>query len=126
MRITFSIIFAALIAAVPSSLSAQPIRSDDGNDLYTLCQTGSAYRNEGCPAFIMGWIRGFQNGHAIAASVAERSGSKVDDLLCFPDTVKSDQMRDIVVSYLQRYPQKRHRDAGFLILDAMYEAFRCK
>lgn len=107
-------------------INAQPIRTEDGNDLLVLCARGSEMRQQSCPAYIMGWIRGFHNGFEIASSFAEASKVKLPSLVCMPETVKSAQMVDVVVAYLERNPAKRHQDAGLLILDAMLEAFPCR
>lgn len=117
----------ALYCSVQSTaIKAQPINVEDGNDLLELCARGSDTRQQSCPAYIMGWIRGFHNGFEVASSFAEASKVKLPSLVCLPETVKSAQMIDVVLDYLLRNPAKRHQDAGFLVLDAMLEAFPCR
>jgi hypothetical protein len=36
------------------------------------------------------------------------------------------QVKDVAVSYLQRYPEMRHLDASGLVGTALFEAFPCK
>jgi hypothetical protein len=50
------------------------------------------------------------------------SGSRA----CVPPGVMMDQTKDVVFSWLEQYPQRRHYNAASLVLAALEEAYPCK
>jgi hypothetical protein len=44
---------------------------------------------------------------------------------CFPPGLSRKQIRDVIVHYLQNHPEKLHRGAGALGIEALQEAWPC-
>ena len=78
-----------------------------GNDLYKECQTSSE--------FCRGSISAYDD-------MAETLESNV---YCMRKTTQLRQLKDILVSYMQRNPQERDRAAVNIFLEAMREAYPC-
>ena len=103
-------------------LAIQPANASivDGNFLYRYCETDrsdAAYyqRNAYCIGYIIGAI------DQMALS------QEINGLpQCVPSNADSAQLRDVVVSYIQRNPRDRHVSAAALVSLAMLEAYGCQ
>ena len=87
-----------------------------GNSLFQNCTSRDATKQIDC----LNQIFGAASGIRIVSDVWELS------VLCVPDGVEASQMRDIVVRWLQRHPEKRHYTIGAVTLSALREAWPCK
>jgi hypothetical protein len=91
-----------------------------GDKLFEFCQarSGSA-QNVYCLGYIVG----------VADMVDDPLLSKVlpsQAKFCVPDKLQSNQLKDVVVSYLQNNPQERVFQAQALIVVALSKAYPCK
>ena len=89
---------------------------ETGNDLLAICSEVSSQLGTACMFYIRGITEGFFG--ALAAT-------RQSQAFCLPETVTQYQMRDVVMKWLRENPEKRHIDAGFLIIRAMKDAFPC-
>lgn len=123
------VLFAITVAIQPVIASTQSL---DGNFLWGACNGFS----ESETAFCYGYILGANDGGMYTAlSVLSQTNNR--DLLstledissalgyCTPNTATSEQVVDVVVSYLRENPEVRHKPAQVLFTDAMTEAFPC-
>jgi len=102
----------------------------DGNTLLPQCEAavkmanGVTARNTDAS-----YCLGFVNGIMVMAYDWQASAkqSKLTFLPCLPlDGMTSGQALRIVTKYLKAHPEKLHRDAHILVVEALTEAFPCK
>lgn len=79
-----------------------------GNELHEKCA-------ETTPWFCMGFIAG----------VIDHSTGSLTRVICLPTGVTIGQVMDVVVNYLDDHPERRHRAAEEIVVDAGYQAFPC-
>jgi hypothetical protein len=84
----------------------------DGNDLLRLCTSELPVD----VTFCMGYVEGVRDG--LVWGTIERKPS-----FGIPAQVKSGQLKDVVVKYLKEHPENRHKEAGFLTIGALKDAF---
>ena len=48
------------------------------------------------------------------------------DLVCMPDGVSSEQLRQVYVSYMKKHPDEWHWEAAAPVLESFYLAWPCK
>lgn len=117
MRITIlaiALATSAVITAYPANATFK-----DGNALYSDCSAkpndSTYYQSD---AYCLGYILGVTDTLATMRIMNKRNH-------CIPENVTAGQIRDIVLQYLQRTPEKRHLPADFLVLSAINLAFNC-
>jgi Rap1a immunity proteins len=90
----------------------------DGNRLFNNCQEGDTPE---ATTRLISW--GFCTGYIMGAvdAVLGAGFHKV----CIPNGVAQKQMRDVVTSWLDDHPEKRHLSAEFLVIEALKEKFPC-
>src|SRR5262249_12583087 len=95
-------------------------RFESGNDLIQVCSDDHHFNQAYC------------NGYAVcvadalmAVNAMKANGYEVPSA-CIPIDVKSEQVRDVVVQYLNAHPEKRHEPAAGHALVALQAAFPCK
>jgi hypothetical protein len=98
--------------------------SQTGNQLYEQCTRERAaptywYDDAACTAYISGFIEG-------ATSFQEFWPADQPKAICLPPNVTAGQMRDVVVAYLARNPERRHLSAMMSIVTAAVAAFPCR
>jgi len=109
----------AAAAAISSSAVAAQTESlyfTDGITLLNNCTSDIFLMKAACNAY----IAGVSDSHLTASEQ-----NKVIPLYCLRKNVKIEQLRDIVILYLQRNPQNRDLTASSLILYALLEGFPC-
>lgn len=117
MRITIL----AIALAVSNVIASYPANASfkDGNELYKVCTVkpndGTYYQAN---AYCLGYILGVTDTLTTVRMTNSRN-------YCVPENVTAGQLRDIVVQYLQRTPEKRHLSADFLVISAIDLAFNC-
>jgi len=88
-----------------------------GNTLYDQCKS-----NEDNPKFLMciSYIWG-----AVDYDNALFNAGLINRTYCIPPDVQSGQLKDVVLQYLSRHPEKRQLSGGALITFALHESFPC-
>jgi hypothetical protein len=87
-----------------------------GNGLLAACQDKDPFNRGAC----YGYIVGINEATAWAAESASIIHA------CPPQDVKVEQLRDVVVRWLEVYPERRPYSAASLVTAALAEAFPCK
>lgn len=108
-----AVLLALALTLVSTGVSAQArigISWADGNDLNAACNSENTYD------------QGFCLGFAIAIAA---TATAVAPKACIPTGVKRSQLRDILVKYLDDHPERRHKSAEFLAIEAFVRAFPC-
>lgn len=104
----------AIVAPSPANATFK-----DGNALYSDCtakpNSSTYYQSD---AYCMGYILGVTDTLTTMRIINKRNS-------CIPENVTAGQIRDIVLQYLQRTPEKRHLPADYLVLSAINSAFNC-
>jgi len=109
----------ALLLAVLSAGRAEADSSfRSGNELFRECTADTEQPAQQATCF----------GYVAAISDVLDGGNPINGYrVCQPKTgVNLGQMKDIVVQWLQRNPQDRHRAAAGLVAKALSEAFPCR
>lgn len=110
------LIFLGLIFSSALAGEERPPVSDlKGSDLLRLCSAASGSSDLN---FCFGYIEGVRDG-LVWMAVAEKS--KVSAAI--PDKTTKEQLKGIVVKYLNEHPERRQRSAGLLVLIALKHAF---
>jgi Rap1a immunity proteins len=74
----------------------------------------------------MAWIRGAMLSMLMAVEwQLSQPTATARFLPCLPDGTGSEQAIRIVVKYLNSHPEKLHKDAHILVVEALREAFPC-
>jgi hypothetical protein len=107
---------AVLAAGLSGAAEAQMKPFIDGNMLLERCrQTRGTYD--------FGYCNGYVTGIAdLLANTNPVNGFRA----CIPPTAMLGQLRDTVVTWLDRHPQHRHNPADILVPTALSEAFPCR
>jgi hypothetical protein len=97
------------LAVIVAPLSADAGYYQTGNDLLEACRNS-----------IYGMCLGYAAGIADAAAFTPASN------VCIPDAVILNQVRDVIVDYLNAHPEIRHEPAYFLATKALSMAWPCR
>lgn len=108
------ILAAALLTASPTPAKAGG-HYYNGNELYSIC-SGDTYVQKGA---CTGYIMGVSDGMQIIADISDARGT------CVPDSVRSGQLRDVIMKHLRDNPEYRHKTASLLVLAAIMTSFPC-
>lgn len=111
----------ALCGIYPPVLRAQQtphVAFWTGNELFRACEPP---KHPACWAYVTGVTDAF----SMVESLMMKTGRLEKVLWCRPKGVTAEQVRDVVVQYLERNPQERHFSAPGLVLAALYQAFPC-
>jgi hypothetical protein len=118
-KLFFAIAVALLWSA--SAFSEFPMGSfETGNDLIGVCSDGHVGNEGYCRGYAMGVA------DALMAVKAMKENGWPIPTACIPTHVKTEQVRDVVVQYLNDHPAIRHQAAGGHALMALQAAFPCK
>ncbi|MTJ05053.1 MAG: hypothetical protein FH759_10230 [Sediminimonas qiaohouensis] len=104
-----------------------------GNELLETCTSDNQVLAGFCVGYIIGYSEGAPWGVALAADnmPAETGTPDVNTLVgkvtgsCVPADASNDQLRDVVIKYMQENPASRHESARALIWRAYAAAFPC-
>jgi hypothetical protein len=87
-------------------------------------------KNPGCTNFssgvCAGYVNGVNDGLFFAAVQQARTAADVKMPYCIPHKVNIDEMSAVFVKYLNANPEKWHKPAATLLIDALSRAFPCK
>ena len=111
-RLAFGTILAAVVAVAPAAAGEEDAFLS-GNNLHSYCSSYVSEQRGICKGYILG---------VADALVGQKLGPWQ---ACFPPTVTSQQVRDVVKRWLDRYPEKRHFNAKGLVAQALSEVFPC-
>lgn len=101
----------ALIAAAGIAGEARAA-FEDGNTLFVHCR--SRFGQSGCEGYIAG----------IADALA---GNAIDTIrACIPSDITKRKAYSVVVQWLERHPEERHKPAPGLVARALSEAYPCR
>ena len=109
-------IVAASLAFAPMAAQAQVVVRDDGNEILKNCNETDYFSQGLC----YGYIRGISHTLDMWAYANKAQP------FCRPDNVTFQQLRDVVVSYVQVYPAKRNQPSALLVTEAEAAAWPCQ
>lgn len=108
-----------LAAVVAVGISHQSLAGFmDGNKLLERCQSDAGSSHN---IYCLGYVAGI-------ADVFGERGSVLHGhyRACMPPGATNGQLRDVVVKWLQQYPERRHYDADSLVAAALSRTFPCR
>lgn len=112
MRLLLSLF---LIIISSESLS-EPV---NGNQLYEdLKEWKKSERSQNSNLFKMGRSLGYIQGLTEMDSLEGKT-------MCVPSEVTNGQVMDVILNFLEKYPENRHKSAAVLTSFAIWEAFPC-
>lgn len=98
--------------------SAATVQFFTGNDLYQFCKSNSSADRAFC--------YGFVSGVADTERAIDSYRKPPVQHICIDDTVVVDQVRGVVIRYMEQFPEKRNYSAASIASDALERAFPCK
>ena len=119
-KVFFVIAVALLWSASVFSQSFPMGRFESGNDLLGVCSDGSGIMQNYCNGYAVGVADAL-----MAVNAMQANGYPVPSA-CIPKDVKTEQVRDVVVQFLNAHPEKPHQPAAGHALVALQAAFPCK
>jgi len=108
---------AALMVSFPSP-SIAAFKS--GNQLVDDCtadpRSSTHFQSD---AYCIGFVVGVVDDETMIGDILKRP------IICLRPSVTAGQLRDVVIAYLQRHPEKRDYTAASLVMSAVLDAFPC-
>ena len=105
----------AMAAWSTPSPAADPPPLTEGNGLKAACEDGSSNFEQGeCLGYLQATHFAYQLVHG-----------REPGLYCMPQGVRMGQVRDIVLGYLVKHPERRQADSTMLIIFALADVFPC-
>jgi len=101
----------------------------DGNTLLPQCEDAVRIANDNTLGLDAdaSYCLGFITGIMTMTDEVQTANPKYAKLPCYPDgTMTAGQAARVVTKYLNSHPEKLHRDAHILVIEALREAFPCK
>jgi hypothetical protein len=116
MKSLTALVFAAVAANIlpADNASAQAISS--GNDLYAACRSTELYPLAKC----IGYVQGVKDGILVDHILGSRNAP-----FCLRSEVTLEQLRDIVLKFIQDNPALRDQHAAGFVELALVQAFPC-
>jgi hypothetical protein len=111
MRRTSIAVLSISISLMMSSRASADFR--DGNDLLRDCTSPSQLNY--CGGYITAIASVMGGGNGVNGFAA-----------CIPSGIEAGQIKDIVIGFLQRHPERRHVGAAGLVAHAIADAFPCR
>lgn len=101
---------------VTPSAAAQNFMFETGATLLEKCRNKDAGYALACTAYIVGAVDGIKKDVFIGRAQPN----------CWPDKMQAEEVRRIVVAYLERYPDQRKAPASVLVSIALNGRYPCK
>ncbi len=101
--------------AAPSA-AAQNFMFETGSTLLAKCRNKAPEYALACTAYIVGAVDGIKKDVFIGRARPN----------CWPDKMQAEEVRKIVVTYLQRYPDQGNAPASVLVSVALNEHYPCE
>ncbi|MCA0943389.1 hypothetical protein LCM08_00530 [Salipiger pacificus] len=124
----------SLAAAIALGAATPAISQQiSGNSLYQACKGDDV----ALATFCVGYTTGVVEGESFGALVIlgqlfpEQNTAEANERInmfmrhCIPSNATNEQVRDVVIAYLEAHPETRHYPARGLIWNAMMEGFPC-
>ncbi|MEP5188127.1 MAG: Rap1a/Tai family immunity protein [Marinomonas sp.] len=116
-------IFLVSCAIFWAVLTPSPAKADfvDGNELLAKCSTPKGdtlfYMHQSyCIAYVVGSVDALTSAQTIDG---------FPTIICVPENVSSNQLKDIVLLYLEKHPEDRHLGGSTIVMVAVAKAFPC-
>ena len=123
LALTFALVLTASpFIAIPARAGSAPV--DSGNTILERCQgydnNWNTYDGGFCMGFLFGTVNQAVNRNNPAA------GRKMGPpLICLPDGVTFEQMRKIVVRWLNNHRESLNKAGTYLVIQALQETYPC-
>ena len=109
-------IMSGIAAATPAPAQAQAFMFETGTTLLAKCRNKTPEYALACTAYIVGAVDGIKKDVFIGRAQPN----------CWPDQMKAEEVRRIVVAYLERYPDQRKAPASVLVSVALNGRYPCE
>ena len=109
-------IMSVLVTAAPAPAQAQVFMFETGTTLLAKCRNKAPEYALACTAYIVGAVDGIKKDVFIGRAQPT----------CWPDQMQADEVRRIVVAYLERYPDQRQAPASVLVSIALNGRYPCE
>jgi len=109
-------IISILAASAPAPAKAQAFMFETGATLLAKCRNKTPEYALACTAYIVGAVDGIKKDVFIGRAKPN----------CWPDQMQAEEVRRIVVAYLERYPDQRKAPASVLVSVALNGRYPCQ
>lgn len=109
-------IMSGLAAAAPPPAKTQVFMFETGTTLLAKCRNKAPEYALACTAYIVGAVDGIKKDVFIGRAHPN----------CWPDQMQAEDVRRIVVAYLERYPDQRKAPASVLVSVALNGRYPCE
>lgn len=115
------LLFALLAAAGPAAPPAPPADSgifmfETGTTLLAKCRNKAPEYALACTAYIVGAVDGIKKDVFLGRARPN----------CWPNRLSADEVKRVVVGYLERYPDQRRAPASVLVSVALNDRYSCQ
>ena len=116
LQLAAALLLSAVSSAAASPVAAQNFMFETGSTLLAKCRNKAPEYALACTAYIVGAVDGIKKDVFIGRAVPN----------CWPDKMQAEEVRKIVVAYLQRYPDQRNAPASVLVSVALNGHYPCE
>lgn len=118
-RMKWHILTALVLLGSPMATppaAAQHFMFETGTTLRAKCRNKAPEYALACTAYIVGAVDGIKKDVFIGRAQPN----------CWPDRMQADEVRRIVIAYLERYPDQRNAPASVIVSIALNERYPCE
>ncbi len=116
LQLAAALLLSAVSSAAASPVAAQNFMFETGSTLLAKCRNKAPEYALACTAYIVGAVDGIKKDVFIGRALPN----------CWPDKMQAEEVRKIVVAYLQRYPDQRNAPASVLVSVALNGHYPCE
>jgi len=109
-------ILIAVATAAPEPARTQIFMFETGTTLLAKCHNKAPEYALACTAYIVGAVDGIKKDMFIGRAQPN----------CWPDKMQAEDVRRIVIAYLERYPDQRKAPASVLVSVALNSRYPCE
>lgn len=113
---TAALIALSGMAAIPIAAPAQTYMFETGTTLLAKCRNKAPEYALACTAYIVGAVDGIKKDVFIGRAKPN----------CWPAQMDAEEVKRIVIAYLNRYPDQRKAPASVLVSVALNEHYPCE
>nr|WP_255325657.1 Rap1a/Tai family immunity protein [Sphingobium sp. 15-1] len=113
---TAALIALSAMAAIPIAAPAQTYMFETGTTLLVKCRNKAPEYALACTAYIVGAVDGIKKDVFIGRAKPN----------CWPAQMDAEEVKRIVIAYLNRYPDQRKAPASVLVSVALNEHYPCE
>jgi Rap1a immunity proteins len=114
----------ALAAVAATAQDASQINTT-GNAFFALCTLASP-SYQPCTLFVIGAIDGLNLTNAVLQNFGQKEMFCIPSGPGFHSPVTGVQTIDLMLAYMQRHPDQRHKPTMLILIEALKEAFPCR